>query len=304
MLDKIKIASDIGTDIIEQSKGIFSYLFDSYIISVDYLHKAIDDHGSINDEDIEAAINHLMVKKYIKKIKNNKKIIQKAEKQFDLLIQKNMDLKCKKQKIDSEWLEYFFDMSSRVENEQVQEIWARLLLKEQLEPGAVRKVMLNTLSMMDSYTAQLFTNICSLKINVTIAEEQHTIPFVLYEDNIDNLTQNYKGNLEPFNNYKKLCPTSTEIDILTELGLLNNTNLTDSMYNIWFYEDSPVLFECNGYKKIVTASKSEEEGVYNVATSIADFTQIGLALSNALIVDPFEDLGVVLNCFLENDNEI
>lgn len=300
MLDRIEKISDIGTDIIEQSKGIFSYLFDSYIISVDCLHKAIDDHGSINDEDIEVAVNHLMVKKYIKRIKNNKKIIQKAEKQFDLLIQNNIDQTYKKKKIDNEWLEYFFDMSSRVENEQVQEIWARLLLKEQLEPGAVRKVMLNTLSMMDSYTAQLFTNICSLKINVTIGEERHIIPFVLYEDNIDNLTQNYKGNLEPFNNYKKICPTSTEIQILTELGLLNNTNLTDSMYNIWFYEDSPVLFECKGYKRLVAASKSEEEDVYSVATSIADFTQIGLALSNALIVDSFEGLGVVLNCFLEN----
>lgn len=93
-----------------------------------------------------------------------------------------------------DWLEYFEDLSSKVSDNTMQEIWARLLTKERCETGSITKVMLNTFSLLDKDSALSFGKLCNLTYKLTVDDGRvRYIPLVLYDDILHGIVDRYTG---------------------------------------------------------------------------------------------------------------
>lgn len=64
-------------------------------------------------------------------------------------------------KIEDDWVTNFFDKSRIVSNDDMQEIWAKVLAGEANVPGTFSKRTVNFLGELDKKEAELFQNICS-----------------------------------------------------------------------------------------------------------------------------------------------
>ena len=232
----------------------------------------------------------------------------KANNQFNMLIDRCSEADVEKIKVSKpsdEWMDYFFDISSAVDNEAVQEIWAHLLLKEHLKPGEVSKVMLNRLALLDSDTAQAFSKLCTLVYELSLDDEIRKIPLVIYENDI---RESYFSN----DKYKKLvddyleyCPNDDELEVLIEVGLIT-MNLKDREYYIYFSENIDAEFSCKTTKKIIKGKYDKEDDVYQITTGYAFFTQVGLSLYN-IIRDSqgeYKNLGSILSVFVDSQTEM
>lgn len=298
MLEEIKFGFETADKLAGKGQGLFEKLRKPYQQGEEILTKAIE-NGGITSADIEAVAMQFMVKKFVKKIKNYDSIITKTERQFDELLEQtseNFSL-CTP---DEEWIEYFFDMSSRVSNKTVQEIWARILLQEHIENGSVKKVMLNSLALLDADMALAFKAICTLTYKLTIDDETRLIPFVLYDFNVDRLLEGYTGDVKPFEKYKEICPDEKELEYLAEIGLITTTNLTSSTYTVYSPEKTKVTFEYNGESVTIDEKYNEDEDIYETQVSFVFFTQVGLALYETLGFPEHDGLFPVLKRFAEN----
>lgn len=62
-------------------------------------------------------------------------------------------------KIDADWLSYFFDQVKHVENEDIKIIWAKILAKECECNGKISKRLINILATISVKEAKIFTNL-------------------------------------------------------------------------------------------------------------------------------------------------
>ncbi len=68
--------------------------------------------------------------------------------------------------LDADWITEFFEVCQDFSNEKMQEIWAALLANEVDTPGQFSRRTLNTIKLLDSSEADLFTNLCSCIWNI------------------------------------------------------------------------------------------------------------------------------------------
>jgi len=299
MLEEIKLGIETADKMVNRGQGIFNHMKKPYQAGEEIISKAISENGGISADDIQAVAMQFMVRKFVKKIKNYDSIIKKAEQQFDKLLEQtaeNFSIRTP----DEDWIEYFFDMSSRVSNEAVQEIWARILLQKHINNSSVKKVMLNSLALLDAEAASAFKAICTLTYKLIINNEIRVIPLVVWDYNIDNLLDGYEGDTEPFEKYKKICPDEKDLEYLAEIGLVTTTNLTSSTYTVFSPEKSEVTFKCNEDSITIDETYNEDEDIYQTEVSFVFFTQVGLALYEAIGFPEDEALFPVLKRFAEN----
>lgn len=84
--------------------------------------------------------------------------------------------------VDDDWLAEFFARSRRVSNEEMQDLWSRMLSGEANNPGSVSKRTLDFVGLMDRSDAELFSRLCNF--SATSIEE------VLIFDTSDELLAN------------------------------------------------------------------------------------------------------------------
>jgi len=65
----------------------------------------------------------------------------------------------KPQRIDDDWLVYFFEKASLFSNDEMQALWAKILAGEANSPGVFSKRTLNALSILEHADAQRFTKL-------------------------------------------------------------------------------------------------------------------------------------------------
>ncbi len=301
MLNELKNIVDTADIITKHGKNYFDYLREPYEKGEKILENAYNNNGTITVDDIQAVAMQFVIRKYVKKIKNYDSIISKMERQLDILLEKaGSENELSLSRPDNDWLEYFFDLSSKVSNEAVQEIWAYILLQEHMKNGCVKKIMLNTLALLDAESARCFQNLCRLTYELKVDEDIRVIPFVIYDYNIENLLENYDSDKKPFTQYLEICPNEEQLDYLAELGLITTTNLTESIYMVYSTESTEVSFSCCGETIQIQMPFDAEDNNYQVQTGFVFFTQVGLALYNVLNVSAYEGLFSVVKRFAEN----
>ena len=207
--------------------------------------------------------------------------------------------------VDSDWLEYFLDMSSYTSNDVVQEIWARLLVKEHLQNNSVPKSMINTLALMDNNSAKIFTNLCRLAIMYqTTDEEEEIMPLIIGAHMFYDIREEYPDEQEVFNSYESLRPSQKELELIGELGLIT-INTMQREYFVYFSDEKKIKFSYGEFE-IESDGIRDEEDFKCIGTGLVSFTNAGVALYNTLVVDAFEEMPVLLEKFIkfqENNKE-
>jgi hypothetical protein len=65
------------------------------------------------------------------------------------------------QNMDDDWISHFFDSSRHVSNEEMQDIWAKLLAGEANKPGSVSRRTVSLLATISPGDAEMFTKFCT-----------------------------------------------------------------------------------------------------------------------------------------------
>ena len=107
---------------------------------------------------------------------------------------------------DFDWFVRFYDYSSIVSNEIIQEIWAKILAEEVFSPGQIRFSLLFALHMMDSSLAMLFNSLSQF----TFLDDKEVPNLMIY------LTKNRSFYLELV---PELLPK--RLNDLERIGLIN-----------------------------------------------------------------------------------
>ena len=306
-MDK-QLLFDSSDKIVSHSKDLFAYLNEPNEKSADILVKRFFEKNYLDENDIDAVAVNLLARKWVRKIKRAKSIMNKANNQFNLLIDRYSQVDKERIKVNqpsNEWLDYFFDISSTVDNEAVQEIWAHLLLKEHLKPGEVSKVMLNKLALLDSDTAQSFSKLCTLVYKLSLEDEERKIPLVIYENDIKDSYLYDDKCKKLIDDYFEYCPNDDELEMLSEVGLIT-MNLKDREYYIYFNENIDAVFSCKNTKKIIKGKYDPEDDIYRVTTGYTFFTQVGLSLYNIIGESQgvYNNLDFILSVFVDSQNDI
>ena len=70
------------------------------------------------------------------------------------------------EKVEDDWIVNFFDKCRLISDDEMQQLWARILAGEANSPGKYSKRTVNLLSSLDKADAQLFSSLCSFVWNV------------------------------------------------------------------------------------------------------------------------------------------
>lgn len=96
-------------------------------------------------------------------INNYKKIVREYTNQIDVIRLASQDLKenAHPEKVEDDWIRFFFEKVKIVNEEEVKILWAKILAGEFNEPGTFSRQLLHTMSIMDSKMAKSFQKIRS-----------------------------------------------------------------------------------------------------------------------------------------------
>lgn len=119
----------------------------------------------------------LNVQKLFKELKNQSSIVQVAIQNIkkDTLLDISSGVK-------EEWLDRFMDSAKFVSDDSLQLIWGRILAGEFDNPGSTPSSMIRILSEINSTYAKVFTNLCSLRRELIVLDENDNQ--ILYDDHI------------------------------------------------------------------------------------------------------------------------
>lgn len=149
---------------------------------------------------------------YVKHIKNKYSIMEISEK---YLTQRKPD---NQNNIDEDWFDLFLEECKTISNEQIQQIWGKVLAEECQNPNRIRKSFLPMLKTLDKKTAQDFQKINNMIFTLTTDNPQ--IPprelVCIYLPSNNSLNESVSAALN-FN------LTSIEISDLVQNGLIDNT---------------------------------------------------------------------------------
>ena len=77
--------------------------------------------------------------------------------------------------IEDDWVAHFFDRCRLISDEEMQQLWARVLAGEANSPGQYSKRTINILASLDKADAQLFSALCSF---IWVLPEEGFVPLI------------------------------------------------------------------------------------------------------------------------------
>lgn len=293
-------AMDISDKLLTNTDRLLSDLSEPKRKTEEFLYSIINAKGQISEEDFKKAALMLNVRKIHRQLKNYYKVLEKS----NSIIAKDKLASSQFSNPTDDWLEYFEDLCSKVSDNTMQEIWARLLTKERCETGSITKVMLNTFSLLDKESALAFGKLCNLTYKLTIDDGRiRYIPLVLYDDILHNIIDRYKGRMDyqevivPFEEYQTFLPKQEEMEYLSELNLIKLSEIHDES-EIYSYTPMKLTFSVKKLSFESCSLHTSEENYNFICTGQAFFTQTGLALYHALALEPYSYLFNVLEGYI------
>ena len=170
------------------------------------------------------------------------------------------------QDIDDDWIANLRDKSSIVSNEQMQELWARILAEEATVPGSFSRKTINIMADVDKRGAELFRAICGF---AWVIESKPTL--ALYHSLPDAYSNNGIG--------------LGEISSLVELGLINPIPSSGFAPERHFDEDE---IEFTYLERQVTLRFSADRSRF-IYIGPWEFTPAGLELYSICDPEPVDD---------------
>ena len=286
------------SDMITSGTGFFSTLYENHMRSYEkadaYLVNKIlnTKEHIITDEDMEVAAKLYAIPKLRREYKNIAKTIRKA----DAIIQRRVaQTKEIPKDIDPDLLDYIMDKAKLISSDQIQTLWASLLVQSSLQPGTLRKVMLDRIALLDQKSATLFGLLCSLTYKLTVSDRrEYLFPFYIRAKSLQKLVT-YKDcqyDNEDCNKYKDLYSIDEiginyeniedELEVLQDVGLIKLSEHDDEG-DVYTIEKSSFSIEVGSEKWTIPSAFDNIEKIYYIITGCLEYTAIGIELCNALM---------------------
>jgi hypothetical protein len=131
----------------------------------------IQAEGRIQVNDLHRRALHRFLQEEAKKQSNIEAVTQKA---LPLLKENSCP-----QNVEDDWITNFFDKSRIISDEDMQQLWSKLLAGEANQPGTISKRTVNLLADLDKRDAELFTNLCGFAWVIA----NNIVPLVLDVEN-------------------------------------------------------------------------------------------------------------------------
>ena len=166
--------------------------------------------------------------------------------------------------VDEDWTTRFFDYAEDISNEEMQEIWGRILAGEVKQPNSFSLRTLEFVRNLTKGEAQTFTKAANFVIS------SWNSPFIYKGKGDDSLT--------------KLGLSFEEQLLLTEIGILQaETNISRRLLKS--EQDTNVIFESGKY--IIKTIKKANTPDYRIP--ILRFSKVGVELLSLLTTNPPEN---------------
>ncbi len=261
-----------------------AYLIDKIINSEDH---------SVSEADIEVAARLYAIPKMRKEYKNIAKIMKKA----DTLIQRRIAYtKEIPNDIDPDLFDYVMDKAKIISSDQLQTIWASLLVQSSLQPGTLRKVMFDKIALLDQKSAALFGLLCTLTYKLTVSDgREYLFPFYIREKILQKLVSYTGGQFsaEDRDEYKLLYSITDdiginyeniedELEVLQDIGLIRISEHDDEG-DVYTMEKSSFSVEVGSQNWTVPSAFDKFDQIYYIMTGCLEYTTIGLELCNSLL---------------------
>lgn len=184
-----KVASAVGWVAMPRASGEYQLEAEKYLI------EKIKDDKSMPGLAKAAAISN--VRRLIKEYQNQYNILSIALNSLD----NDIEL----EKLDDDWLSYFFDKAKNISKEDIALIWGKILAEEINKPNTVSKSLIHVLSIIDYKDATTFLKVA----NFSVLIEGEYYPVIFSE----------KSEI-----YSKNDLDFAEIEELADTGLIQQSN--------------------------------------------------------------------------------
>jgi hypothetical protein len=164
--------NDMNINIKEDSKS-FQQFIDKISSAVGGIFKP---YQMVRSAKAEAKINIIKVKNKIEIAGIENRAVErfideevKKQQNIDNIIKKasqTLDENSNPENMDDDWITNFFDKSRIIADEEMQQIWAKVLSGEANSPGSFSKRTVNLLNDLDKKDAELFQTLCRFVWNV------------------------------------------------------------------------------------------------------------------------------------------
>lgn len=211
---------DISDDVIEKTENILSWINQPKEEARSFLLDIIKDDNDLSPQQKASLIYHS--RKLAREYSNSKGIYEQAKMQFEAY--SNED------KIDNDWLHFFFDKAEKVSNKSMQIIWSKMLAGEFNKPGSISRKLMHIISVMDVCSAKSFQTLClyvfkRYGLMTNYNTDALFIPSGFYTNSFDFMRNVEKWLSEDgYSNYKDLALDLTmntgELNSLENLGLI------------------------------------------------------------------------------------
>lgn len=179
--------------------------------------------------------------------------------------------------VDEDWTTRFFDYAEDISNEEMQDIWGRILAGEIKQPNSFSLRTLEFVRNLTKGEALTFTKAANFVIS------SWNSPFIFKGKGNDSLT--------------KLGLSFEEQLLLTEIGILQaETNISRRLLKS--EKDSSVIFESGKY--IIRATKKANTPEHGIP--ILRFSKVGVELLNLLTTNPPENYIKEFCTSMESEN--
>lgn len=179
--------------------------------------------------------------------------------------------------VDEDWIVNFFELSQDVGDEEMKQIWSKLLAGEVAKPGSFKSRTLQTVKSLTPEEARMFTAMCSFSF--VTDEDDYFFPIFSHD----------------FFVFIRENGVTTEIEThLKNIGLLSHSRI--------YYEPDEVdgdTVTVHYFSKSYYTSPKPDDGHGEVVLEIFPFTEIGRELAPISGAEPNADY---IKCLLTSGN--
>lgn len=220
-------------------------------------------------------------------ISESKKIIRQYKNQNDIyhLAMEQLSEEAKPDKVDVDWISQFFDAAKHVSQEDLKVIWAKLLANECQLPGSVPKMLIHTLSCLDTRLAKAFNIVCNCSVALVTPSGVYD-PDYKYPIAIIDWQKSDKF-------YKSLGLNYNDLSDLNSYGLIE-LNIAD--YRLT--KKDFIVGYCDAFYKIENRSENKSE----IKTGQVHLTNLGKSLFRVIKQEKVPNFITEIQKYFERNN--
>lgn len=168
---------------------------------------------------------------------------------------------------ESDWIRKYFNLSQDVSNEEMQNIWSKILAGEFIQSGSFSYKTLSILANMRQGDAQIFSKLCSYVVTV---KEGRYVPLI-FSDGSNGTYNNKQFSFE-------------DMQYLDSLGLIHFDNIAS--YNLTVFEHAEILVDCCNQLYVI----KNDSGKFELSTGSALLAREGIELLKVIHIEPAREL--------------